>query len=214
MQAPKLPRSPDAARLRRLSPSLFTLRADTSLYRVYRRGGSHPAAWNQFRAFGPTSARFDHHLPDSSGNPCQQDRGILYLACDLQTALAEAFQDTRAVDRTGGQPGLAQLQTVSDLSLLDLTGNFCIRAGGSMKLMSGERGVARNWSQGFYAAYSSIHGLYYPSSLTNQPVVALYERALAQNPFPKSPALDLPLSASELARALLAAATAIGYDLV
>jgi hypothetical protein len=38
-----------------------------------------------------------------------------------------------------------------------------------------------------------IHGLTYPSSLTNHPVIALYERALEVKPFPVTPRIHLAL---------------------
>ena len=58
-----------------------------------------------------------------------------------------------------------------------------------MKLVSGPATYSQNWSHALYERYRSIHGLYYPSSLTNRPVIALYERALSVNPFPDTPAL-------------------------
>ena len=65
------------------------------LWRIYFRGGSYPATWNQMRYYGPVrSARFDHHLDP----PGVQERGILHAAAGddaIATCLAEVFQDTR-----------------------------------------------------------------------------------------------------------------------
>lgn len=211
----KLPDFPDAARLSKLSPSLHRLVADTYLWRVYPRGGNHPREWNQFRYFGPLNSRFDHHLANADDKPHQQERGILYLAGNMETALAEFFQDIRIVDRRNRTPYLVEIQITNDLSLLDLTGRFCIKAGASMELISsGLRGITRNWSRGFYDHYSDIHGLYYNSSLTNEPVIALYERALGVNPLPKTPNLDLALNDPSLQDMLSQACAEIGYDFV
>ena len=100
----KLPRTPDREYLRRLPPSLISLPTRTLLHRIYRRGGDHPTEWPDFRYFGPTIARFDHQERDSTGRAHVQTRGILYLALDVPTALAEAFQKRRTVNRTHLQP--------------------------------------------------------------------------------------------------------------
>ena len=100
----------------------------------------------------------------------------------------------------------------SDLSLLDLTGTFCVRAGGSMKLVSGPAVYSQNWSRAFYKRYDDIHGLYYPSSLTNRPVIALYERALAVHPFPDTPGFHCELSSPLVIERIQRACQEIGYD--
>jgi len=65
----------------------------------------------------------------------------------------------------------------AEVRLLNLTDMFCLRVGASMKLVSGPWVHGQNWSRGFYEAYPEIHGLYYLSSLTNRPTIALFERA-------------------------------------
>ena len=208
----KLPNRPDRVRLERLPPSLISLPTGTLLHRIYRRGGEHPAGWRDFRHFGPTPARFDHHACDERGGAHVQRRGILYLSTDMPTALAEVFQERRNVNRSHMRPWLVTFKQATDLSLLDLTGTFCVRAGGSMKLVSGPPVFAQNWSRAFYECYEDIHGLYYPSSLTNRPVIALYERALSVNPFPETPDLHRELSSPLLIEPLRDACREIGYD--
>lgn len=210
----KLPRAPDPDRLRQLEPHLIRIPAGTLAVRIYHRGGAHPSLWNAFRCFGPTGARFDHHELAEAGGPCEQSRGIVYLARDVPTALAEVFQRTRAVDRTHERPWLVALTFACELSLLDLTDTFCVRAGASMKLVSGPTVHARNWSRGFYDCYPGIHGLYYPSSLTNRPVIALYERAAELGPFPRAPRFHRALSDALLIEPLRNACREIGYDFV
>lgn len=188
--------------------------AGTPVHRIYRRGGEHPALWNAFRYFGPTAARFDHQQRDTKGRAFEQARGILYLAQDIPTALAEVFQEKRTVNRALDRPWLVSLRLACDLTLLNLTDTYCLRAGGSMKLVSGPTVYAQNWSRAFYACYQNIHGIYYPSSLTNRPVIALYERALALGPFPPAPRFHRALSDPLLIEPLRNACKEIGYDFI
>lgn len=157
-------------------PDAKVLRAGDLLWRIYFRGGRYPVDWNQFRHFGPTSSRFDHQFPP----PKNQSRGILYAAGEangVMTAIAEIFQETKVVDRHRDSPWLAGFRLERDARLLDTTGLWPIRAGGNMALNSGARVLSRMWSRRIYRSYSDMDGIWYPSSLTNQPAVALYERA-------------------------------------
>jgi hypothetical protein len=210
----KLPRQPDPDRLRALAPAVITLPAGTTLHRIYFRGGAHPTRWKALRYFGPTGARFDHHLPDAGGRGQLQERGITYVAADILTCLAEVFQGTtRTIRRTRRSPWLVSFPLKSDVRLLDLTGTFALRAGASMKLMSGPVSYAQNWARGFYEVYPDIHGLYYPSSLTNRPAVALSERVGALAVFPRTPVFHRALSDPLLLTPLRNAARELNYDL-
>jgi hypothetical protein len=211
---PKLPNSPNLERLRELAPGLILIPAGTTVVRIYQRGGEHPTVWNRLRYFGPTGARFDHHLRDEEGRPHVQDRGILYLATDISTSLAEVFQASRTIDREGDKPWLVSFRLACDLSLLNLTDTFCVQAGGSMKLVSGPKLYAQNWSRAFYECYEEIHGIYFLSSLTNRPTIALYERALAVGPFPNSPRVHRGLDDVLLIETIRNASKEIGYVFV
>ncbi len=182
----KFPEPPSPTDLAaRVSPAIKTIPAETTLWRVYFRGGKHPMAWNQFRSHGPVAgARFDHH----GAQPNQQRRGILYAAVGIPTCLAEVFQATRVIDRHRRDPWLVGFRTASPLELLDLTGNWPTRAGASMSINSGPRPRAQRWARAIYAAYPAIHGILYASSMNaNQPALALFERAAsALPPFPRS----------------------------
>lgn len=81
-----------------------------------------------------------------------------------------------------------------------------------MKLVSGPRNVSQNWSRGFYDVYASIHGLYYFSSMTNRPVVALYERAETLNSFPANPRFHRALADPLLLDLLQEVCVDIGYE--
>ena len=182
------------------------------VHRVYRRGGAYPTLWNTFRFFGPTSARFDHQLSDEGGGRSEQKRGVLYAATDIVTALAEAFQQGRTVNRTANRPWLVSFALSGELRLLELTGTFPVSVGASMKLASGPTLYSQNWSRGFYERYLAIHGLYYHGSLTNRPVMALYERALDAGVFPPTPSVHRSLDDPLLIEPLRNACRTIGYD--
>lgn len=210
----KLPRAPDLDRLRDTDPDLITIGSGLTLHRIYHRGGEHPILWNGFRDYGPLS-RFDHHLPDERGDPIAQDRGILYAATDVPTAFAEFFQrNRRRINRTRKQPWLVSFSLAAEVRLLNLTDTFCVRAGASMKLVSGPFLSAQAWSRGFHEVYPHIQGLYYPSSLTNRPTIAFYERAAGSGVIAETTRFHRALADPLLHRVLTAVAVEIGYGLV
>jgi hypothetical protein len=208
----KFPEPPTPAELAHLGPDIQILPAGSTIWRIAFMGGSHPTSWGQFRAWGPTDARFDHHLPPAS----IQAREILYGAIGPQgalTALAEVFQNTRTVDRAFNTPFLASFDTTRDLRLLDLTGDWPTKAGASMAISSGPRARARRWSRELYAAFPDVDGLLYGSSMhANQPCVALYERAAKA--MPASPSTNRMLADPNLLTTLKNACADLGYLLV
>jgi len=185
--------------------------AGTRLFRIFFMGGAHPTGWNQFRAWGPSGARFDHQLPP----PCLQARRILYGAMGPSgglTAIAEVFQETRVVEREAKGPCLVAFDTAEDLHLLDLMGTWPTRAGSSMAMASGLKARARRWSQAIYAAFPAIDGLIYGSSMNgNQPCVALYERA--ERAMPTYPTLHRMLTDPTLLMTLKQACARLRYVL-
>ena len=201
---------PDADRIRSLAPIVQVAPAGVLLWRVYFRGGAHPATWDAFRHWGPVrAARFDHHVPP----PRLQDRAISYVATRPHTAIAETFQHGRTIDRHRGQPWLVAFRLTLALDLLDLGSTWSTAAGASMAIASGPRPRAQRWSRTIYEVYSGLHGLWYPSSMyANQPALALYERA--RGAVPATPELDRPLADPGLLPALRRLATEIGYHLV
>ncbi len=209
----KHPKPPPVATLRLVSPEVKTLPAGTRLWRIYFRGGSHPATWDQMRDYGSLmSARFDHHLDP----PKVQDRGILYAATGddaIATCVAEVFQDTRLVDTRRNEPWLAAFTLTEDVSLLDLRGKWPTRAGASANINSGPRPRCRRWSRAIYDSYPNLGGLYYASSMNgNEPAVTLYERT--SNALPRSPVLNRLLSEAPLLIPLERIAAELGYDLI
>jgi hypothetical protein len=205
----KLPRPPPPAVLRRIAPIWLHVHAGSLLWRIYFRGGAHPGVWNGFRDFGPLrSARFDHHLPP----PRVQDRRILYCATEIQTCLAEVFQEGGHVDRAFREPWLVGFESTRDLQLLDLSGVWPTRAGASMNVNSGPRTRARAWSACIHEAYTAAEGLWYASSMhANRPAVALYDRA--KSALPAHPLVHRALADPTLLVSLQRAAAELGYVL-
>lgn len=210
---PKLPNPPPPGDLAQIEPAIKRLRAGTRVWRVYFRGGPHPGRWNQMRTFGPTTARFDHQLPDARGEPTDQTRAIQYLALDGITPLAEVFQDARVIDRAARSPWLVAYALTKDVELLDLTGVYPTRAGASMLINCGSRPRARAWSRAFHDAYPQIQGLHYASCMhENRPSLALYERAAGA--IPVRPSFHRALSDQALRLMLRNAAVRLNYLLL
>jgi hypothetical protein len=210
---PKFPQPPLVEALREIPPEIKRLATGTRVWRVYFRGGPHPGRWNSLRAFGPTTARFDHQLPDAPGQPWEQDRAMQYLALDGITPLAEVFQDSRVIDRAARSPWLVAYDLAQDLELLDLTGTYPTRVGASMLINCGSRPRARLWSRAFYAAYPEIQGLYYASCTRGgRPSLVLYERGAAA--IPSHPAFHRALSDKALRMTLRNAAARLKYLLL
>lgn len=205
---PKLPEPPAVLP----TAALVDIGAGERVWRIYFQTGPHPITWSDFRHFGPTAARFDHHDPP----PHTQLRGILYAATGAiatQTCLAEVFQSTRIVDRVARSPWLVGLALARPLTLLDLTGTWPTVAGASMAINSGPRPRARRWSRAIYTGYPDIDGLLYASSMNaNAPALALYERAASA--FPSAPLFHRSLADPTLTARLNAAATKLGYGLI
>ena len=214
-----LPTPPGVAALRAIPPDLRVLPAGTALARIWLSDAPHPTGPTRLRRFGPTSSRFDHHLPDADGRPVDQARGILYAALAegrpeaVAACAAEVFQATRRIDLRDGAPRLAVLAMARAVRLLDLTGYWPVRAGGSSAIASGPCAVSRAWSRAFHEAYPSIDGLLYMSSMAGgTPAVALTERA--EDALPAAPRLDLSLADPVLRAALGRAAALTGYAIV
>lgn len=206
----KVPLHPDRATLKSTPAQWHLVRQGELLWRVYFRGGAHPSRWNQFRAFGPTDARFDHHLEESP----ESGRAVMYLALSPVTCLAEVFQKTRTIQRTHRAPALVGFAVASTLMLLDLTGTFPTRIGAPMGLMTGPRSVARNWAKGLYAAYPEAQGIAYPSSMHgNALAIALNDRAEAAKAVSATPKFHKALDDPSMITLLKNAARDVGYAL-
>lgn len=137
---------------------------------------------------------------------------IYYAADEIDTCLAELFQDTRTINRYADEVSLVGFKLRLPLTVLNLTGVWPTQAGASMAINSGPRSRARTWSRAIYEAYPEVQGLYYASSMhANRPAIALYERALPA--LPPTPLLNRSLSDPALLNDLDRAARRLQYRL-
>jgi hypothetical protein len=212
----KLPEPESIEQLRRIQPEIVTFKAGTEVSRVFFTDVDYPSAWNEFRCFGPTRSRFDHHIADKHGEACGQDRGIMYLASGGQaakTCLAEVFQEKRVIDRNSKLPVYVGFALDADIQLLDLSGNFVTKLGASTAIHSGPRAKTRRWAQRLYDAYQQIDGLLYCSSMNgNAPAIALFERGA--DAIPASNLIHRELRDSAMASVVTLTAREIGYQVV
>ena len=140
---------------------------------------------------------------------------MLYAATDVATAVAEFFErNRRRANRYRRQSWLVSFALHGEVRLLDITDTFPVRAGASSKLAAGPYSHAQNWSRGFYDAYPAIQGIYYRSSLTGRPSIALYERARSADIFPRAPSFHRALADPPLLDALRNVVEEIGYTLL
>lgn len=215
---PKFPDPPQRERLLEKcpQPELKTLQPGTVIFRLHRVEGAYPNQWSEFRYYGPTSSRFDHHLSNENGEGYVQDRGILYGAVGGQafkTCLAEFFQQTRIVDVSRHKPVMTAFEIVDSLQLVDLSGDFATRIGASAAINSGPRPRAQRWAQLVYDAYPQAQGIFYTSSMNpGQPAVALFERSLPA--MPDGPRFSRELRHIAYWEAAANAAESLGYQVV
>lgn len=137
---------------------------------------------------------------------------MIYLATDLATALAERFQEERAVDRALGSPHLTAFATTTDLDLIDLTGPWPLRVRASHAINTSRRDVTRQWARAILAAWPDTGGLWHTSSMTAERCIAIYDPGTVV--FPDRPALSVPLDHPGLTDRLVSATIHIGYRLI
>lgn len=215
--ADTLPLPPGAAALATIPPEIHVLPKGSRLLRVWFTESAHPSGFARFRHFGPTSSRFDHHLPGPGDAPTNGSRGILYAVEEhgaaFTTALAEVFQGQRMIDLRYEAPVVSLFGIKRDLALLDLTAHWTTRAGASAALSSGPRAIARRWSRDFYEAYPEIDGLRYRSSMSggSDIALALYERCT--DAMPADALATRRLDHPELVGSVADAAKTLGYGI-
>lgn len=179
------------------------------LWRIHRVRGANVLAWNGFRTYGPLdSARYDPH-PTPRGN--HPSFGITYAATDLATSVAEVFQLSRTVTITDDL-SLTSWTPSRDLRLLDLSGAWALRNGAAQSLAAARRSVCHAWSAAIRTTWAALDGLWAPSTLTGEPMAALYEPAA--DSFPAAPAFTRPLDSPLVWSLVRNAALRINYRVV
>jgi hypothetical protein len=190
--------------------------------RIYFTTGTHPAAWDSMRSFGPVAAmRFDHHPLPARVHPV---RAVAYLAPTrgrrssnydpLKTCVSECFGDTRTLDLRAGGPWFVLWQNAGPLRLLDVVdSSWVTRAGGNASISSGARGMSRRWARAIYRSYPDVDGIFYQSStLPMARSTVLFERAV--DALPSRYQLTLPLTHPGLRNPLKRIAHELGMGMV
>lgn len=210
----KLPHPPPAVEAVRASAPAWTiLPGEVTLWRVFPRGGPFPTVWSRFRAWGPSSARFDHHLPGADGQGVDQPRAVLYVADAFETCLAEYFQARRVIDRQRDHTTLVAFTPTRPLRLLNLWDPWSTRVGASGALSTGPHAAARAWSRAMYEAFPDADGLRYESSMRpGSSAMALWERA--RDALPDAPRFHRALQDPDLWVPVHNAAAHLGYGIL
>jgi hypothetical protein len=114
---------------------------------------------------------------------------LLYLGRSLTTAVAETVIRDRFVGRRRRVLtqeeietwGAAEVRAAEPLTLLDLTGTGLVQLGVPTNAVRGKaHGSGRGFSEALYFQGPMIDGILYPSRLTNEPCIAIYDRAVAK----------------------------------
>ncbi|MDQ2846904.1 MAG: RES domain-containing protein [Actinomycetota bacterium] len=131
----------------------------------------------------------------------------------MTTALAERFQAAREIRcAQSDRPIAYSWFPTRPLRLIDLTGQAALRIGASTKINSGPKRITRNWARAIRDAWPDADGLFYTSSMTGQPCVAIW--APAADSFPPRPQFARLLAdpAQQWVEALQSVAVEIHYD--
>ena len=180
------------------------------MVRVHGTVGPYALPWHEMRHFGPTRARFDPHPSFESEPPASHPSvAVLYAAADVDTALAEVFQHARVIHPAGANnPYLTVWRPVRPLRLLDVRGQWPLRAGASYALNTGPQPVCRRWAHDIAIHPQRVDGILYASSMTGSDAVALF--LPEADSFPATPDLSMPLSHPGLVGVISGVADRIG----
>jgi len=201
----KLP-APDTNRFPALrNPHVRIVEQGRLLGRLHATGGDYPTKWGEFRFWGPTKARFDHHPPPTR---LHRSRSVYYAAPSLldaqgervpvlRTCVAEVFRDRGAIELSRDAPYFVLYRNSRPLRLLDVAdSDWVALAGGNAAISSGLRSRSREWARAIYRAYKggdAVDGLYYTcSNIPTARSIALFERAV--DALPPRPQLHIPLT--------------------
>lgn len=214
-----LPKAPRAPRAPLLTGPGDVVEWSAPLWRIHAIAGSHPAAWNELRAFGPISTcRWDPHpqprQPHTAvGSPFQGlTPAVAYAAADPDTAFVEVSQNgliTLSPDRA-----LTAWEPSRPLELLDLAGSdFLMRNGATDALLSAPRSTCRAWAHAIWEQLGgSISGLLTRSTWTGDPVIVLFP--MAANHFPAAPTFTRSLDHPDVATLARRAGRRFGWPVL
>jgi len=197
-------------------PDLVVLTLGERLVRIHSLAGPYPSAWDEFRAYGPTSSRFDHHPSPVRRHPRRRIAYLTRSATAFTAAVAEYYQDGGAsvgpIDTGNRRPAVSVIDITRPLRLLDLDGGWITRAGGNQAIRTGPRGRARQWARAIYQHHggpNGLDGLAYSSSVWGPGrCVTLWDRA--EDAFPPTPTAHRTLDDPVLATPVASAAESLG----
>jgi hypothetical protein len=118
-----------------------------------------------------------------------KDFKVLYIAQTLIAAVAETIVRDRFVHKARrrlteeeiGAWGIAEVEANAPLSLLDLRTTGPVRLGIPTNVVrSKAHGPGRRFSEALYALAPAVDGIMYPSRLTNDICIAVYDRAVSR----------------------------------
>lgn len=182
------------------------------LFRVHYSSGAYPAAWNEFRTYGPLErSRFDPHPLPPGEHP---GYGVIYTAPDHATALAEVSHPAGKINLSARTPILSGWQSTRPLRLLDLTGDWPARNGASRALQYAPRSTCRAWARAIkQQAGADTDGLLAEGTLiAHSLIVVLFQPATPH--LPPAPELSRALSDPAIAPLIAHAAKRAGLGIV
>ncbi|MBY5324329.1 RES family NAD+ phosphorylase [Rhizobium leguminosarum] len=170
-----------------------------------RFGRIYGSAFPDPLGFGKTPSRFSDPRRRDAANRF----GVLYLGETLKVCFLEAVLRDRRDGLSGDLPieekeiysrRYAEIETITELSLVDLRDDHAIRMGVPTDVVKSSRqSLARSWSLAFHEHKSLPDGIIYPSRLNGHTNIAVFGRAVSK----LAPARVVPLiGASGLARVI------------
>lgn len=160
-----------------------------------RLGRIYGSAFPNPLGFGKTPSRFS----DPRRRDAAKRFGVLYLGETLKVCFLEAVLRDRRDGLIGDLPigeneiyarSYAEIETIADLSLVDLRDDHAIRMGVPTDVAKSSRqNLARSWALAFHEHESLPDGIIYPSRMNGHTNVAVFERAVSK----LAPARVLPL---------------------
>lgn len=181
------------------------------LWRIHKTAGAYPAAWNEYRTYGPLpSMRWDPHPPPVGDHP---DGMVIYASTDLRTAVAEVFQSTRRIDPYTGDPHVTTFVPRQPLRLLQMydlerDAAWLLRHNASHSLMHGPKSTCRAWACEIVRTHD-VDGLWVESTMTGRATTVLFHPSAKK--LPPRPRDSAPLAAAHLMAALDDIATGLGW---
>jgi hypothetical protein len=151
-----------------------------------RFGRIYASAFPDPLGFGKTLSRFS----DPRRRDATKRFGVLYLGETLKVCFLEAVLRDRRDGLFGDLPieekeiygrRYAEIETIAELSLVDLRDDHAIRMGVPTDVAKSSRqSLARLWSLAFHEHQSVPDGIIYPSRLNGHTNIAVFGRAVSK----------------------------------